>query len=106
MVIYNQLSVILLLQKDYNSKAHMGFPGGSTCKESTCNVGDLGSVPGWEDLLEKGTATHSSILSWRIPWPEEPGRLQSMELQESGNFFTLRRLISQKIKFSLEYSIY
>ena len=33
---------------------------------------------GWEDPLEKGMATHSSILSWRIPWTEEPGRLQSM----------------------------
>ena len=32
---------------------------------------------GWEDPLEKGTATHSSILAWRIPWTEEPGRLQS-----------------------------
>ena len=32
----------------------------------------------WEDLLEKGIATHSSILAWRIPWAEEPGRLQSM----------------------------
>ena len=34
-----------------------------------------------EDLLEKGMATHSSILAWRIPWIEEPGRLQSMGLQ-------------------------
>ena len=33
---------------------------------------------GWEDLLEKGMATHSSILAWKIPWMEEPGRLQSM----------------------------
>ena len=33
---------------------------------------------GWEDPLEKGMATHSSILSWRIPRPEEPGGLQSM----------------------------
>ena len=33
---------------------------------------------GWEDPLEKGMATHSSILDWRIPWTEEPGRLQSM----------------------------
>jgi len=32
---------------------------------------------GWEDPLEKGMATHSSILAWRIPWTEEPGRLQS-----------------------------
>ena len=41
----------------------MGFPGGSDSKESTCNVGDLG----WDDLLEEGMATHSSILAWRIP---------------------------------------
>ena len=33
---------------------------------------------GWEDPLEKGTATHSSTLAWRIPWTEEPDRLQSM----------------------------
>ena len=36
---------------------------------------------GWEDPLEEGITTHSSILAWRIPWTEEPGRLQSMELQ-------------------------
>ena len=36
---------------------------------------------GWEDPLEKGKATHSSILAWRIPWTEEPGGLQSMESQ-------------------------
>ena len=33
---------------------------------------------GWENLLEKGMATHSSFLAWEIPWTEEPGRLQSM----------------------------
>ena len=38
---------------------------------------------GREDPLEEGMATHSSILAWRIPWTEEPGRLQSMGLQES-----------------------
>ena len=36
-----------------------------------------------EDPLEKEMATHSSVLAWRIPWTEEPGRLQSMGLQES-----------------------
>ena len=36
---------------------------------------------GWEDPLEKSMATHSSILAWRIPWPEESGRLQSMGSQ-------------------------
>ena len=35
---------------------------------------------GWEDTLEKGIATHSSILAWKIPWTEEPDRLQSMGL--------------------------
>ena len=50
-------------------------------KESAYNVGDLGSIPGWEDPLEKGMATPSSILAWEIPWTEEPGRLQSMGSQ-------------------------
>ena len=39
----------------------------------------------WEDPLEKGMTTHSSILAWRIPWTEEPGRLQSMESQRVSN---------------------
>ena len=38
---------------------------------------------GWEDPLEKGMATHSSILAWRIPWTEEPGGLWSMGCKES-----------------------
>jgi len=46
----------------------LGFPCGSAGKESTCNAGDLGLVLGWEDPLEKGMATHPSILAWRIPW--------------------------------------
>ena len=89
-------------------KFNRGFPHRSVGKESTCNEGDPGSIPGlgrstgegigyplqyswaslvaqlvknppamwetwvqplgWEDLLEKGKATHSSILAWRIPW--------------------------------------
>ena len=40
---------------------------------------------GWEDPLEKGKATHSSILAWRIPRTEEPGGLQSMESQRVGH---------------------
>ena len=40
---------------------------------------------GWEDPLEKGMATHCSILAWRIPWTEEPGGLQSMESQRVGH---------------------
>ena len=48
-----------------------GFPGGSDGKESACNAGDLG----WENPLEKGMTTHSSILARRISWTEEPGGL-------------------------------
>ena len=44
-----------------------GFPGGSDGKESACNLGDLGQFLGWEDSLEEGMATHSSVLTWRIP---------------------------------------
>ena len=44
----------------------------------------VGSL-GWEDPLEKGKATHSNILAWRIPWTEEPGRVQSMGSQRVGH---------------------
>ena len=70
-----------------------------------CNAGGLGSIPGsgrspamqeawgqplgWEDPLKKGKATHSTILGWRIPWPEEPGGLQPM-----GSDTTERRTLS------------
>ena len=55
----------------------LGFPSGSDGKESSCNAGDLV----WEDPLEEGMAAHSNVLTWRIPWTEEPGGLQSMGLQ-------------------------
>ena len=58
----------------------MDLPGDSDSKESACNVGDQGSTPGQEDLLEKGRVTHCSILAWRIPWTEEPGKLQCRRL--------------------------
>ena len=54
----------------------MWLPQWHSSKESACNAGDLSLIPGWERSLEKGMATHSSILAWRIPWTEEPGRLQ------------------------------
>ena len=59
----------------------VGFPGGSEVKASACNAGRLGR----EDPPEKEMATHSSILAWRIPWTEEPGRLQSMGSQRVGH---------------------
>ena len=65
--------------------AHMGLPGGLYSKESACNEGDSGLIPGWEDPLEEGMATLSSVLAWRIPWTEEPGRLRSMGSQRVGH---------------------
>ena len=56
-----------------------GFPGSSHGKKSTCIAGELG----WEDSLEEGMTTHSSILALRIPWTEEPGRPQSMGSQRA-----------------------
>ena len=57
------------------------FPRWLNRKESACNAGDVGSILGLEDPLEKEMATNSSILAWEIPWTEEPGGLQSMGLQ-------------------------
>ena len=59
----------------------LGLPCTSDSKESTCNAGDAGSILGWEDPLEEGIATHSSILAWRIPWTEDPARLQTVGSQ-------------------------
>ena len=59
-----------------------GFPGDSDGKESACNAEDPGLIPVLGRSPEKGMATHSSILAWRIPWTEEPGGLQSVELQK------------------------
>ena len=50
---------------------------------SACSAGDLGLIPGLEYTLEKEMATHSGTLAGKIPWTEEPGRLQSMGLKES-----------------------
>ena len=67
------------------SSFYRGFPGSSANKEYACNARDPCSIPGSEDLLEKEMATRSSILAWRIPWTEEPGRLQAMGLQTVGH---------------------
>ena len=49
---------------------------------------------GWEDILEKGMATHSTILAWSIPWTEEPGRLQSVGSQVSDRTDRLKLLFT------------
>ena len=45
------------------------------------DVRDVGLILGWEDPLEEGVATHSSVLAWRIPWTEKSGGLQSIVSQ-------------------------
>ena len=60
-----------------------GFPGGSAVKNLPADAGDVGL--GREDPLEKGLATHSSILVWRIPWTVEPGGLQSIGSHRVGH---------------------
>ena len=58
-----------------------GLSGGSVVKNLPANIREQETQdwsPGWKDPLEKEMATHSSILAWKIPWTEEPGRLQSM----------------------------
>ena len=53
---------------------------GQTVKESACDEGDLGQSMSQEDPLEKGMATHSSILGWRIAWTEESGQLHTVHV--------------------------
>ena len=56
-----------------------GSPAGASGREPACHRRrHAGLIPGWEDPPEEEMATHSSILAWRIPWTEEPGRLQPM----------------------------
>ena len=65
----------------------MGFPAGASGKEPSCKWGDVrdtGSIPGLGRLTEKGKATHTNILAWKIPWTEEPGGLQSIGSQRVG----------------------
>ena len=52
-------------------------------KESSCNTGDARTIPELGNPLEEGMATHFSILAWRIPGTEEPGRVRSTGSQKS-----------------------
>ena len=64
---------------------YLGFPGGSDGKNLPAMQETSVWSLGWKDPLEKGMATHSSILTWKIPWTEEPGGLQSIGLQKVGH---------------------
>ena len=61
----------------------LGFPGGSDCKESSCNEGDLGLLPGLGRSPGDGHGNLFHFLAWRIPRTEEPAGLQSIGSQKS-----------------------
>ena len=68
-----------------NPSSQWGFPGGSMVKNPLAMQETRVQSLGQEDPLEEGTATHSSILAWEIPWTEEPGGLQSKRSQKVGH---------------------
>ena len=63
--------------KLYHLILYRGFPGGSAIKNLPAMQETQVQYLGQEDFLEKGMATHPSILAWRIPWTEDPSRLHS-----------------------------
>ena len=67
------------------------FPGGSVIKNLPAKQETRVQSLGWEDPLKKGMATRSSILAWRIPRTEKPGKLQSMESQKSWTWLSTKQ---------------
>ena len=63
----------------------MGFSSGSDSKESACNAGDPGLIPGWGRSLGEGNGNPLQYYCLEIPWTEEPGRLQFMGSQRVGH---------------------
>ena len=81
-------------------KPSKGFPGGSRGTESACNAGEEGLIPRLSDPLEKGMATHSSILAWRSPWTVEPGSYSPWGHKELDKTEWLSLAHSPKINFT------
>ena len=63
---------------------HQAFPGDSDGKESACDMGDLGSIPGLERSSGEGHGNPLQYTCRKTPWTDEPGGLQSMECQRGG----------------------
>ena len=68
-------------------------------------AGNASSTPGQEDPLEEGMATHSSILTWRIPWTEEPGGLQSTQSQRIGQYWSNSACTAWKPSWGKEWDL-
>jgi len=69
---------VYIIQNGVFSGYQLGFPGGSVVKNLPTNVGDLGLIPVLGRYPGKEMGTYSSILTWKIPWTEEPGRLHTV----------------------------
>ena len=69
----------------HNLATKQGFPGGSDGKASACNAGDPGLIPGSGRSPGEGNGNPLHTVAWKIPWTEEPGRLQSMGSQRVGH---------------------
>ena len=77
--------MVMVLVSKPSTRIAVGSPGGSDAKNLP-TVQEIWVQPlCWENCLDKGMATHSSILAWRMLWTEEPGRVQSMGLQKVGH---------------------
>ena len=84
---FSPIEMVTCVQKRHGKKGY-GLPWWLSSKDSTYNAGasvDMGLIPGLGRSLEEGMATHFSILAWRIPWTEKPGKLQSIGLQRVGH---------------------
>ena len=75
----------------------MDSPGGSVVKNPPANARDVGSIPGWEDPVEKEMSVLSTILAWEIPWREEPGVLQSIGSQWVGHNLMIKHARTVKL---------
>ena len=71
--------------KLYSSLNYLGFPGGSLVKNSPPMQEMWVQTLGWEDTLGKEMETHSGMLAWEIPWPEDLGELPSLEMKRVGH---------------------
>ena len=83
MSFYKKIVYLMLFYELYN--AYPGFPGGTVAKNPPINAVDMDSIPVLGRFTGEGDGNPSSILAWKIPWAENPGRLQSMGLQRVGH---------------------
>ena len=95
-----QIGLLMISLLPSSLGSFLGFPCGSAGKECAWNAGDLG----WEDPLEKGKATHSSILTWRIPWPYSSWDGKELDMTERLSLSLSGLILNQSLSLSLSLS--